>query len=100
MFPSTFSSPLSAAVYKDYFDIVKLLVENGASINLNDGTGVSPFHSAVLHKDMEILTYFLENGANLSSRTKNNRNDAIELALKKNQITIMKMLLNHSFHWQ
>ena len=86
-------SPLSSAIYINNFNIIRLLVETGASLNRHDGTGNTPFHSAVLHKNMEILTYFQENGANLSSRTKNNRENAIELALKKNQITIMKMLL-------
>ena len=91
-------SPLSAAVYKNYFKIVKLLVENGALINLHNSIGKTPFHSAILHKNMSIITYFLENGANLISRTKHNNENAIELALKKNQPIIMKKLLNHSFY--
>ena len=90
--------PLSAAVYKNYFKIVKLLVENGALINLHNSIGKTPFHSAILHKNMSIITYFLENGANLISRTKNNNENAIELALKKNEPIIMKKLLNHSFY--
>ena len=75
-------------------DIVKLLVENGASINTRDGYGGSPFHNAVSEKHMEILTFFMENGADMRLKTKHFRNNSIELALKGYSINILKKLIH------
>ena len=74
---------------------MKLLVENGASINIYDGGGGTPFQNAVLENHVEMVTYLIENGADLKLRTKNFRNNSIELALKDNIINILKKLIYH-----
>ena len=85
-------SPLSIAVYRNKLDVVKFLVQNGASININDGDGRTPFQNAVVEEHMEIITYLMENGADIQRRTNYFRHNSIELALKKNQINIMKKI--------
>lgn len=59
-------SPLSYAVDKGNFDIVKLLVENGADVNLKPvGRGMRPLNEAIFKKDLTLVTYLLENGADV-----------------------------------
>ena len=86
-------TPLSTAIIQNNLDMVKLLVENGASTNIHNN-GVTPFQKAINKKHIDIINFFMENGAKLSSRTKNHRYSAIELALKNGkQIAIMKNLI-------
>ena len=80
-------------VIKNNLDIVKVLVENGASINTHDGCGGTPFHYAVSEKHIEIVTYFMESGADLKLKTKHFKNNSIELALRCNSINTLKKLV-------
>ena len=72
---------------------MELLLENGAKINSNDASGWSPFQNAIKEKRLEIVDFLIENGADLKIRTKNSKNNAIELALKEGGINIVKKFI-------
>ena len=57
-------SLLHWAVLLKNFELVKLLVENGADVNAIASTGETPLHYAVLVRDTEIINYLLQKGAN------------------------------------
>ena len=85
-------TPLSMAVEHGNKDMVKLLVENGATINIHGANGGTPFHVAILMKHVEIIKYFIDMGADLQFRTKNFKLTSIELALKSEEIPVLKTL--------
>ncbi len=49
-------------------EIIKILLEHGANINLPGSKGNTPLHEAALNKKYEICEFLLENGANQSLR--------------------------------
>lgn len=56
-------SPLHYASRIGNFEIVKLLVEHGASVNCVDGDGNSPLHSALMFHKSEIAVFLVSRGA-------------------------------------
>ena len=57
-------SLLHWAVLLKNFELVKLLVENGADVNAIASTGETPLHYAVLVRDTQIINFLLQKGAN------------------------------------
>lgn len=55
-------------VSKCRYDLVKLLVENGADVNLQSDERISPLHWAVEYDNEEIVEYLLSKGADINSR--------------------------------
>jgi len=52
---------------KDNLEIVKLLIENGANINIQNNYLTSSLHNAVfLIDNFEIVKLLIENGANIN----------------------------------
>jgi uncharacterized protein len=63
------NSPLSAAVYQQRNDVVRLLIERGADFNLGDNAGFTPLHLAAANGYVESARMLLEAGANPNART-------------------------------
>ena len=63
------NSPLSAAVYQDRRDVVRLLIERGADVNEGDNAGFTPLHLAVALGRIEAVRILLESGADANART-------------------------------
>ena len=57
-------SPLYLAIHYGYPDIAKLLIENGAKLNLKDTYGRSALHHAVVREQAETVNTLLRYGAN------------------------------------
>jgi ankyrin repeat protein len=51
------------AVENGHFDVAKLLLQNGADINVRSSTGLTPLFCAVSLGDAEFVEYLLEHGA-------------------------------------
>jgi len=47
-------------------EIIKILIENGANINLCDRDGYSPIYFASHNGNIEIIKILIENGANIN----------------------------------
>ncbi|KAG9255473.1 uncharacterized protein F5Z01DRAFT_653179 [Emericellopsis atlantica] len=60
-------TPLSWAAQTGRCEIVKALLQNGASPNETDGEGCSPFFRAFYHDHESILRLLIDNGAELES---------------------------------
>lgn len=59
-------TPLHLAIRSDNVGTVRVLVENGARVNVTDGNGVTPLHLAVANRCAEIADYLLGQGARLN----------------------------------
>ncbi len=62
---SYFGTPLHIACEDGNLDIVKMLVEAGADLNIRNTVQETPFLWALHHKHENIASYLLENGANI-----------------------------------
>ena len=63
------NSPLSAAVYQDRREVVKLLIERGADLNQGDDAGWRPIHLAAANGRLKTARMLLEAGASTNVRT-------------------------------
>lgn len=68
-------TPLHRAVQGDSLNIVTLLVEHGADLNIPDDHGVTPLHYAVGNCNVEISRYLISQGAALSREDKYERTE-------------------------
>lgn len=60
--------PIHSAAAGNYTDIVRLLVTNGALVNVKQQAGTTPLHSAAQNGNTEILILLLEHGAEVNTR--------------------------------
>ena len=81
-------------------EIVKLLLQNGAKVNVVDFEGFRPLHNIVSNKNASenaihtILGILLKNNANLNAKTKSG-NTALHYAAENGFIKIAKTLIDH-----
>jgi ankyrin repeat protein len=68
---SSGDTPLHIACSKGNFNIVKLLVENGANVTIQNNTKDTPLHYATLHKYNRIRDFLVANGADMKAKNNN-----------------------------
>ena len=88
-------SPLREAVFNNDFEMTKLLVENGANVNILTDNGSSILLEAVWNeKNINIVTYLIEHGADV-----NKANDDGETPILKcisyNEPKLIRLLMQH-----
>lgn len=66
-------------------ELAKVLVENGADINLVNKAGNTPIHLAFLHRDLEMISYLIAKGARLDIKNNNNQSPLDMLNLNYQQ---------------
>ena len=59
-------TPMSMAVYTGRMDILKLLFENGANLNIQTDGCFSPLNRAINEDKVEMATFVIENGADVN----------------------------------
>lgn len=60
--------PIHSAVAGNYTDIARMLISNGAQVNVKQQAGLTPLHSAAQNGNTDILILLLENGAEVDTR--------------------------------
>jgi len=61
-------TPLLAAAGRGHAQVVKLLLENGAKVDVGDSMGFTPLHHAIFNEDEETLRMLISGGADVNKR--------------------------------
>jgi ankyrin repeat protein len=83
--------PIHSAAAGDYTDIARMLIENGAQVNVKQQAGSTPLHSAAQNGNLELLILLLENGAETQVRMEGGKLPA-DLAMEKGFADISEIL--------
>jgi ankyrin repeat protein len=83
--------PLHSAAAGNYTDIARMLVNNGAQVNIKQQAGVTPLHSAAQNGNLELLILLLEKGAEVNTRMEGGKLPA-DLAREKGYDDIAEIL--------
>lgn len=84
-------SPLHHAARKGSFEIVKILVELGADIRIQDSHSSTPLFSAVADRRYDMVRYFLLKGSDPNGT--NGNAFLLDKATQNNDLKMMKLLL-------
>jgi ankyrin repeat protein len=83
--------PIHSAAAGDYIDIARMLISNGANVNVTQQAGVTPLHSAAQNGNLDLLILLLENGAETHVRMEGGKFPA-DLAREKGFDEIAEIL--------
>ena len=83
--------PLHSAVAGNFIGISKMLIENGAEVNVVQQSGLTPLHSAAQNGNIELIILLLEKGANVDIRMEGGKL-AADLAEEKGYHEIAEIL--------
>ena len=86
---------LVAGVLTNDLDLVALLVERGADVNLSNKNGCTPLMDAAELGKNDILEYLLNNGADINAK-KINGISALDLARNTENSDAIEMLMSKS----
>lgn len=91
-------TPLHIAVIAEKYDIVKLLVTHGSSLNETDNTGKNPldycFNKYFTAKDDEIMLWLIKSGAKVTSKHSNDDVAIYFRACETGRIEIIKYFID------
>ena len=88
------ATPLYLAAENGHFQIVKILIENGAEINTQTNNGVTPLYQAAKNGFGEIVQLLIENGADINMKNKNDET-ALHAATQTGSKEIAELLINN-----
>lgn len=78
---------------KNYYSVIKYLVDNGSELNVSDNAGNTPLLIAVQYCNLPIVKYLVENNATIN--VKNNKGETpLICALYKQKFPIIKYLID------
>ena len=66
-------SPLHVAILQNNRDIVELLLEKGADVNLQNNSGDTPLHFAIAGENVELCNLLLNAGADVNLQNENGK---------------------------
>jgi ankyrin repeat protein len=83
--------PIHSAAAGNYTEIARMLIENGAKVNVVQQAGATPLHSAAQNGNLELIILLLESGAELFIRMEGGKLPA-DLAREKGFEEIAEIL--------
>jgi len=93
-------SPLFYAIKFNNYNIAKLLIENGARLNIYDSNKNTPLHIACLEGREEIVKLFIHNNSNVIKAINAERQIPLHLSILNNNNQILNLLLNNNTDYQ
>ncbi|WP_147676314.1 ankyrin repeat domain-containing protein [Algibacter pacificus] len=84
---------LAAAVVKNNVEIIKVLLNHKADVNLTDANGVSPLMYAIMFKNIQVIKLLIEHGADLKLTDKTGKS-TFEYAISSDNQEIINLLKN------
>lgn len=84
-------NPLITAINKQNIESVKILLQNGADVNWEDGFNTTALMYAASNGNISIIKYLLEGGADIKHKDKQG-NDAISTAKQAKHNDVVKLL--------
>ena len=88
-----FQTPLHCAIRSDSINTVKILVENGALVNVTDENGMTPLHAAVNNCNSEIVDYLIGRDAYLNLKDEKYGRTELHTAVINGQGEIVDLLI-------
>ena len=88
-------TPLHIAVIYKRLETAKILIENGANVNVELGfhSGYTPLFSALLNESVEIAKLLIENGAKIHSE--NRESTLLSIACQDSNLDMVKLLVDN-----
>ena len=86
--------PLHVAATHGYFELVDLLLKNGADPNAETWSHQTPLQMAAMNGKKDVVNLLLKNKANVNAKDKFN-DTALSLAQERNQNEIVQILKDH-----
>ena len=79
------------------FEIVKLLVQNGAKVNVRDNNGKTPVQLACCNRDIKVLQFLIQNGADTSIFNEKDKygRTALHYAHRAGRLPLIKLLVEN-----
>lgn len=90
------ATPLLVSVALRRSDIAKILIYNGADVNIPDNEGLTPLHLACQEGDIELVKLLIEKGANIRSKSAKG-NYPIMLAIANDHEELSRFLFEKHF---
>lgn len=84
-------TPLQSAVAGGHLEIIRLLLEAGASPNVRERGGSTPLHTAAYNGDVEIVRSLIFGGADLEA-VNGDHEKPLDIALKSGHDEVVKLL--------
>ncbi|KAG4095964.1 ankyrin repeat-containing domain protein [Neocallimastix lanati (nom. inval.)] len=88
-------TPLIYAIDRGSFDLVKLLVENGADVNKKNEDNNTPLYYSIYNKKPKIIEYLLNQGARINEVIGDKNETALFYAIRMCNVTIIRFLINN-----
>lgn len=86
---------LHNAVEGDHIDIVKLLIERGADVEVENGFGETPLFETAVHDRPEVAEFLIQNGADYKRTFEFGDRSLLHVAASHNSIMTGIVLINH-----
>ena len=88
---------LHKAAWNGHVGVIKLLLANGANVNLRDTRGKTPLHEAVLRDNQEGVAELLANGADVNARDSNGETPlhiaVLHITVWSAHVSVIRLLL-------
>ncbi len=90
--PSSHFSPLQSAINNVHYEVVELLINNGATINPKENNCYTPLHAAASHHNERIVRLLINKGAKINA-TDEQGHTPLYYATKNEDINIQRILI-------